>query len=217
MLSQNYCIDWDAELTPAKEVTVALRLTDRFNARHLSEGRHDFLVRLAHSVFGIVEDLVDQLIGVASPLDLAVVRMARACHILDELVKRVPELLGLELYILHMALELVTFLVDVLLEMLFENFSGVGHLHEEALHLLITLVHICHRQKRRLLSCLLLFHCLLHGCRVGADSDTLSGLFLFQDYHLLFLLMLGLHMLHTLFHGSCIWADNNATLFGLQT
>ena len=32
---------------------------------------------------------------------------------------------------------------------------------------------------------------------------------------MLFLLLLGLHSLHTLFHGSCIWADYNAA-FGLQ-
>ena len=114
-----------------------------------------------------------------------------------------------------MTLELVTFLLDILLEMLLENSSGVSHLHKEALHLLIILVLFRHGQKRRLLNCLLLFHCLFHGCCVGADSDTTCGLFLLQDYHLLFLLRLGLHSLHTLFHGSCIWADNNAA-FGLQ-
>ena len=44
LLPQNYCVDRDAELTPTEEVAIALRLTDRFNARHLGEGRHDSLV-----------------------------------------------------------------------------------------------------------------------------------------------------------------------------
>ena len=42
--------------------------------------------------------------------------------------------------ILHKTLELVTFLLDIMLEMLLENLSGVRHLDEEALHLLIILV-----------------------------------------------------------------------------
>ena len=44
LLPQNYCINRDAELTPTEEVDIALRLADRFNARHLGEGRHYSLV-----------------------------------------------------------------------------------------------------------------------------------------------------------------------------